>query len=420
MQALLYITLIVLASSAQAARLQDMLKIYQDSSPSLQAENARIESLRAQARAAGAYPAPELGIEWGSRAVSPGMSDETMYYQGLLIGQEFMYPGKISAMRRAEESRVRMAQADSQATTRAESFRIAALYLEIQMIQQRRVVLDSAMRVLGSLQESARRSLATGMTGMEDLFRLQAEHAKLRSDSLSLAGEEQAMGAMLAGVLGSNEPLSWPTAISFDPAPIPAPDSLLRLAQARPELASMQQGKQMAQSEAEAARLRKMPDLMVQGRYMRMMGPDEWSLMLGVQVPIAPWSISQSRASLAAAQARKREVQDRTRGMAQMIAQDLRANLARYQTAQARLQQIRQERIVTAQSALRASITAYGSGRSELTMVLDGLRMLLMAREEETMAQNTFFQALLALENAAGTSPLTWLHETTSEQGSHP
>lgn len=420
MQALLTITLIVLASSAQAARLQDLLKIYQDSSPSLQAENARIESLRAQARAAGAYPAPELGIEWGSRAVSPGMSDETMYYQGLLIGQEFMYPGKIAAMRRAEESRVRMAQADSQATTRAESFRITALYLEIQMIQQRRVVLDSAMRVLGSLQESARRSLATGMNGMEDLFRLQAEHAKLRSDSLSLAGEEQAMGAMLAGVLGSNEPISWPTAISFDPAPIPAPDSLLRLAQARPELASMQQGKQMAQSEAEAARLRKMPDLMVQGRYMRMMGPDEWSLMLGVQVPIAPWSISQSRASLAAAQARKREVQDRTRSMAQMIAQDLRANLARYQTAQARLQQIRQERIVTAQSALRASITAYGSGRSELSMVLDGLRMLLMAREEEAMAQNTFFQALLALENAAGTSPLTWLHETTSAQGNLP
>ena len=419
---LLFAMLLLAFLPAHAASLQDLLAQYRTTAPSLKAEGSRVEALREQAKAASAFPAPELNFEWGSRAVSPGMSNATMYYGGLILGQEFMFPGKRDAMQKAEDERTNMALADSQALEKIGAFRLAQYYLEIHMVQQRKVVLDSTFAVIASILESAKRRFETGMGSMEDVFRIKAELARLRSDSLSLVGEDRAMRTMLCASLGTPTPVTVSERIDFkdDGATLPSLDSLLSLATHRPELAAMEAGKRMAANESNAARLRKLPDLMVQGKYMAMMGPSEWSLMVGLKVPVAPWASSEYQSAENAAKAREQEAASRKLAMETMFTQELREAYSRYQTAQVKLHQVREEQVATADNALHSAQTSYGNGKTDLTMSLDALRMALMAWEESVMAHMAVLQAVLKVEQTAGVAPGTWLLETTVSQGSAP
>ena len=412
--------LIFFASLSYATPLQDILDQYRKVSPSLRAQAAGVQAVHEQASAAGAYPAPELGFEYGSKAQAPGMSNAKMYYEGVTIGQEFMFPGKRAAMQNAESERFGMAQADYQAAERDGAFRVAQIYVELYMVQQRMRVLDSTIAVLSSLQESARRRFETGMTGMEDVFRLQSESARLRTDSLSLAGENRAMRIMLCANVGDATPLVISDSIRFrdEAQSLPGQDSLLNLAKQRPELASMVSGTRMAARELTAAKLRRMPDLMVQGRYMTMMGPDEWALMVGIKIPIAPWSNAESAGAKGTAQAREQEAKARVESMTLMLTQEVREAYERYSTAQSKLKQIEQDQVVAAENALRAGFTAYSNSKSDLSMTLDAVRMLLMAKEEAVMARVSLFQSILSLEKSSGVTPGTWLSETTLSQGS--
>ena len=51
---------------------------------------------------------------------------------------------------------------------------------------------------------------------------------------------------------------------------------------------------------AEAADLEKLPDFMIRGMYKQMVGMerDYWSLMVGITVPVAPWSLTGTNATV--------------------------------------------------------------------------------------------------------------------------
>jgi len=381
-----------------------------------------VEALRRSAEGAGSYPAPEVGLEWGSQAVSPGMSEETMYYQGLSVGQEFMFPGKRSAMRRAEEAKVVMAEADLRASSRAGAFRIARYYVELYMVQQRGLALDSLQLVLAELQEATRRRLSTGMGGAEELYRLKAESARLQGQRLELTGEELSMRAMLSAELGREKLIFVPAVIAFRDVAVPSLDSLLTLGMQRPELAAMAAGSRMAALEREVAQLDQRPDLMVQGKYMSMEGPNDWSVMVGMKLPFAPWSQGRYASAEGAASQRERAAGLRLEAMRIMILQKIRDAYSCCQTALAQLKQLQQEQRTASEGALRSALIAYGSGtpRADLSMTLDATRMVLMTREELAMAEAKLYQSYLDLEQAAGVNPGTWLKEVETSSGVAP
>jgi len=417
----LWIWITCLASQAIATPLQDYLEQYYKNSPTLKAEASNVLAVKQQANAAGSYAPPEIGFEWGSKAVAPAASNESMYYGGITLGQEFMFPGKRDAMKKAEASRANMAQAEYLTTERNGAFRIAAAYLDIYMVQQRRQVLDSSLHLLASILESARRRFATGMTGMEDIFRLQAELARLHSDSMSLAGDDRAMQLMLCSILDTESSMSVPPIHFNDTLTIlPSADSLIILAHSRSEVKGMASATHMAQSEIDAARLRKIPDMMLQGRYMVMMGPPEWALMVGFKIPIAPWASNEISSAEGVAKSREQEAKNREQAMRLMVNHEIREALLRMETAHDRLVQVRSEQLTTAESALHSAVTAYSNNKSDLAMSLDAARMVLMAKEDIVMAKTNWLQAILTVEKAAGVRPGTWLPESSATDGVLP
>ena len=413
--ATLLIFIALLWGQLSAGSLQDLIQLFHQESPQKKAYAYAVEEAKARQASANALPAPELSLEWGNRAVSPGMSDETMYYTGVIVAQELMWPGKRGSMQKAEAQRTQMASANYSGQILQSEFQIAQYYLEIHMAQQRLLIVDSTLKTMNAILESAQRRFETGMGTLEDLFRIKAEIAKLRTDSLDLLGEERAMRAMLYASVGVASGLDLSPDIDLsDTAFLPSLDSLEKLAASRPEIHAMQAEKRMAQFEGKNAALQKMPDLMLQGKYMNMMGPDEWSLMAGIKIPVAPWSSSDYQSKASAAKARQQASEFQTQAMRVMVIQQVKESYARYHTALAKLEQVKNEQVATAENASRAAFTAYVSGKTDLSMSLDAVRMAWMAWDEYLMAHMQVIQAILNIEKAAGVSPGTWIRERQS------
>lgn len=411
----LWILLGIVAFIANAqANLQSILAIYQQSSPALQAEAFAVQASKEEAERANGFPAPELGLEWGSRAVSPGMSNETMYYGGVLLSQEFMFPGKRNAMQQEGKSKTSMAQYNQQSMERAGAFRIASLYLEIAMEQGKGEILDSTLKIVTEMLVASESQISSGMGGMENHFRLQAELAKLRMDSVTLVGNIQTMRAMLSAEVGMDTLLNLPQKIQFHAIPIPLPpfDTLLSLQSRRPELLGMNAEIQMASSDKRSQDLARFPDLMVQGRYMGMMGPDEWSLMLGVKIPVAPWAYQEISSKASAAKSRIHATEARKKNMENMFRQQMRSAWIQMQTTLAKIEFLRNTELVAVNNAVQAAQNAWLSSKNELQMVLDAVRMKTMTKERLWMTEWEYYQAVLSLERNAGETPTTWLGET--------
>lgn len=416
---LLYIALLSGPSTAGPQNLRELIQVFHNESPQKKADASSVESILAQQEAANSLPAPELSFELGNRAVSPGMSNETMFIGGVILGQEIMWPGKRNSMQRSEFERSKMAQENFNAQLRKSEYLIAQYYLEIHMTQQRQLVIDSTLHVMSTILESAQRRFETGMGSLEDLFRIKAEIAKLHTDSLDLVGEANAMKAMLSASVGVATMVEiHPNINILDSArELPSVDSLVNLALNRPEIRSMQAEKRMSAYDEEYASFLKMPDIMLQGKYMTMMGPDEWSIMAGVKIPLAPWSSSDYKSKINVAKSRQQESELRIQAMRIMLAQQVKEAHLRYQNSLLKLEQIKTERVTTAENALRAAQVSYGSGKTDLTMSLDALRMTLMTWDDFIMAHLQVIQSILYMERSAGVSPGTWIQETYANQG---
>jgi outer membrane protein TolC len=156
---------------------------------------------------------------------------------------------------------------------------------------------------------------------------------------------------------------------------------------------------------------------MLQGKYMTMMGPDEWSIMAGIKIPVAPWASSEYKSKESLARSKQREAELRINAMQIMFVQQIRESYIRYNNNLAKLEQVNREQVTTAENAWQAAQIAYGSGKADLTMSLDALRMALMAWDESIMAHMQVLQSILNIEKASGVSPGTWMKENWEHEG---
>jgi outer membrane protein TolC len=109
---------------------------------------------------------------------------------------------------------------------------------------------------------------------------------------------------------------------------------------------------------------------------------DDWSLMLGLTIPVAPWSIGKFKAQENRIQAQLHESQQQIDNMISMF-------LARLADAQSRVERFTTQAnfflttsLPQAYQTTTAAINAYQNGMGDLLMVLDSHKMLLMTKRE--------------------------------------
>lgn len=365
------------------------------SSPRLKAADARTLASTSSARAIRSLDPPQLAIEF--------MPMEYDYS----VQQMLPFPGKIGAMARAERQRTEMFRAD-RLTLEHEIIRdVKMRFYELYLTYRQTEINHETQMLVREMVDVARRQYELGMGSLSDILRAQTELSSLASDSIALGQQLNSIKGMLNALC--NRPTT--SVIDFVPEVEPVASSyglnaLLALAgKSRPELKSMSAGVDMQSAERAAARKEYLPDLMVRGTYKQMVQrSDDWSLMLGVTVPVAPWSLRKYSSGTARADAAIAGAQSERDDMRNMIAAEVNDALLKMESAGERLRLSKETSIAQAQQALESALAAYRNGKQEFLMLIDIERMLVMARLDYHMATMTLLDSQSQLERAVGLS----------------
>lgn len=374
--------------------------------PALASAHFYAEALHADAAHYAAWEAPEVGVDFFQAPIAnfPNpLKDqrEIDYY----VSQTIPFPGKLSAMARPEHLR-----------GTAEESRAAALSLDL-----RRQILSAyadryfsewRLRLIGEdrieverLSGVARAGYENGMGSQADLLRAESETARLDAEALQAGAQRLAAQAALENLIGGPED-TMAAVDSLFPQPIPySLDSLKKKALSRrPDLDAQHLEMEMAKAETDAKSREAYPDFMVRGMYKDMRADAEgfWSVMVGMKVPIAPWSWPGVRAGLDQSRLLHHKSEQDYESMRLAANAEVDRAAAALSSAQGRIELEQSRRIPLARQVLRSSLAAYQGGRTDFNNVLAAFREARMSREEYHLAVSDHLKAWADLEYATG------------------
>jgi outer membrane protein TolC len=284
---------------------------------------------------------------------------------------------------------------------------VKSLYFDL-YLKNRQIEINSETRTLvRGFVDIARKQYEVGMGKQSDILRAQTELSTLGNDSIVLVQERKSMEGMLNAFCNRPVTIEIGYIPEIDPnLPTLELDKLMALAKKnRPEIKSMETGIEMQQAERTAAKKEYLPDFMIRGMYKQMMqSNDDWSLMIGATVPIAPWSHGKISSGTARADANIRMAQSERENMINMISSEVNDALLKVESAKARLMLSRESVIPQAEQTLESALSAYRTGKQEFLMLIDIQRMLVMAKLDYHMAVMTLLDSQSRLERAIGLS----------------
>ena len=391
--------------SAFNVTLHGLIKAAQNN-PGLKAADAAVTASSASANAQKCLDPPQVGIEFYQSPVSsfPNPFKDQMEYD-YSIQQMIPFPGKLGAMAGAERKRTEMLKADRQTQEQDIVQKVKSLYFEVYLKDRQSEINRETIVLVRDFVEIARKQYQVGMGKQSDVLRAQTELSSLVNDSIVLVQERKSMAGMVNALC--NRPVTDeigtipeidPVTASFDMGAVTA------LAyKNRPELKSMQTGVEMRQAELSAARKEYLPDFMIRGMYKQMtQSVDNWGLMVGATIPIAPWSLNKYSSGTARVDATIIGAQSDVATIKNMIAAEVNDALLKMESAGARLDLSKKTAIPQAQEALESAFSAYRTGKQEFLMLIDIQRMQVSAKLDYHMAVMALLDSQGRLERAVG------------------
>jgi outer membrane protein TolC len=375
----------VLATAAYAAEpdltLDEAVRLAQERQPLLDAQEAGIEALRADAVASAQLPDPRLvlGVE-GLPVDTLSLTRQEMTQTVLGVSQ--MIPGgnKLALAGRRLEHQASQS-AISLAAERRRIVRDARLaWLDVYAAKSALGLTKGIESELERLIEWSLIAFKTGQITQAETFAQRSLLESMRNRSAELAGTVRRAQAGLTRWLGDAglRPLA-----PLSPLPqFPRLEELIAHLDSHPEINALKAGLEAGRIDSEIARQAYKPDWSVDLAY-GIRGndrPDTLKLMVGVDLPLFPEKRQDRR--LAARQAEVRQMEAMLEDRRRMLAADLAAIWADWQSADARLQRVDTSLLPLAARRTASALSAYQTGRIGYDSVLEARRAELEMRQD--------------------------------------
>lgn len=402
--------------SAQAGEsLSDLVSHALKQNPGIKAAEYRVKSLHSSPAYTWYLESPQIGVEFYQAPVrsfpNPLKNQMEVDYS---IQQAFPFPGKIGARIEAEHRHAEMGESDLLSLKTGIARRVKSSYYELYLLDRRMEFNRENLSLMGRFIEAARRQYEVGMGRQADILRAQSELTALKSDSIALLQTRRAQEGMLNAILNRKTGAAIAVANTLVPAKTEwTLEQILPLVEAHhPGLQAMRSGIRMRAAETAAAKKEYFPEFMVGGSYKNMLEAppgahpedlgDYWSVMVGMSVPIAFWSLPKHKAGVVQSEANQGQAEQEYQEMRNMA-------LARAQEAWLKTESGRElvrlsatVLLPQARQALESNQAAYQGGKGEFLTLLDAYRMRLMAMENSEMALMRLLTSQAELEEAVG------------------
>lgn len=371
--------------------------------PEIQAASARMDIMAGKTRQAGTLDDPELRY---MREEMPDFRWSQAMYSRLELMQMFRLPTKLFLESSLAEIKEEHAHHDHLEKINEVLAKLKSAYYELWFVQQNISLLRENIRLMRQFSKLSQTKYSVGEASQQDVLKAQVEVAKLENDLTTLRQKELTAKAMLMAILNRapSDTIGFaviPEEVSFSVSL----DTLQTLAfQNRPMLKHDSLGIRESETMLSLAKQEYLPNFKVGLQYVTIpvSGFQGWSVMAGLTIPFAPWTLGKASGRVEEANAsirRSTAIYNATRNMVIASVQEL------YYKAEANKRQLdtyRTRILPQAQQSLEASITGYQTGQTDFLMLLDAYRTLVELKMEYFMIRMQYEQTMAELERAVG------------------
>ncbi len=378
---------------------QQVLQLTLAQNPRLSEAEAHVFAAETRQRQAGRWADPELKYEqWGvplQRPYDLGHGNAVM----LGVRQSFPAPGSGAA-------RTRMAQNQAEAARTNIAKRRLDLQVEVKRAFADYFRADRELRLhkdhvglTDRLVDLARASYRTGTRGQEDVLRLVLELSRVHRDLAHI--EQERLSAQAALNMLMNRA---PDAALGPPAELVVPDAATKGGPGRrPELDAAAATVRAGQNGLDLAKIEaRWPTLMLGLDYMympAMEAPHGYGAMAAVSVP---WLSSGRKDAIALAEAEIRAARHAHDVTAAVVTFEATDAQAKFKAAQSTMHLVVTDLLPQAERNLEAARAAYATGKGDVVLLVDALRMFLDTRGEKIRSQVHVAVAAADLQRARG------------------
>jgi len=388
-------------------KLEEFIAEALQNNPQLRAARNQTAAARTRVNQVTSWDAPQVGVELFQTPIQSfpnplknGM--ETDYF----IQQMFPFPGKLSAMGKAAESNADMFNQGYKALERKVVKELKSAYYELYLVQRKIQINAENQDLMRRFVEIAQKQYEVGKGKQPDILRAQTEFSTLINDGINLQKEKRVVEAMINTIISkpTDAELGYVADIEADIPRWSFEQIRLLALEARPELKAMGFNIEMNQAELSLAKREYFPDLMARVMYkdMAMTTNDFWSVMVGISIPLSPWSSGKYTSKVDENVLNVKKAEEDYTTMRNMTLFEVQDALVKVQTNQNLVLLYKNTVIPQAEQTLQSTIAVYQTGKTEFLMLIDAYRMVLMAKLDYHMSVMNYMASQAALEQAVG------------------
>jgi cobalt-zinc-cadmium efflux system outer membrane protein len=343
----------------------------------------------------------------GSPRPFAGYTNSDFAYIGLGVTQDIPYPGKLRLKGEIAKREADVSQQQVESVRRAVLAEVKGLYFQLAYLSKTLAILESDGELLKQVEQAADARYRSGMGTQQDILRAQLQKTKLVREIAMHHLEVGKLEAQLKQFLNRpQDSLDIEPADLGETPLLQTYDELLTAAKAQnPELAGAQKMIEKQSLQVDLARKDFYPDFNVQYMWQRT-DPTQfrayYMLSFGVRVPI--YRGRKQKPELAQAQSEELRARSEFEAQSHQLASELRVQYVVAQQTTELLKIHREGLSPQARAAFQAGLAAYQSNKQDFQAVLTSFLDVLHLDEEYWQNLAEYETAIARLEQITGLS----------------
>jgi outer membrane protein TolC len=346
-------------------------------------------------------------VSVGSPRPFAGYTNSDFAYLGLGVSQDIPYPGKLRLKGEIAKRDVDVSQQQIESVRRAVLAEIKGTYLQLAYLSKTLTILEQDGELLKQVEQAADARYRSGLGTQQDVLQAQLQKTKLLREIAMHHLQVGKLEAQLKQLLNRSQesPDIEPDDLLETPLVQTYADLLAAAQVQNPEIAAAQKMIDKQSLQVDLARKDFYPDFNVQYMWQRT-DPAQfrayYMLSVGIKVPI--YRSRKQRPELAQAESEKLRARSELQAQSQQLAGDLRSQYVIVQQTSELLKIHREGLSPQARSEFQSGLAAYQSGKQDFQALLTAFLDVLHLDEDYWQNIAEYETAIARLEQITGLS----------------